>query len=98
VEKEKRRREEHRTADEGGRQAGRRCKGKASEREREGESSRVSMVCPSALAEHFTYSPLLHTFTPLSPSAVIRAAAFHNLRFSPSFCPFLPLTYMPTTY
>jgi hypothetical protein len=81
VEKEKRRREEHRTADEDGRQAG---DAKEGEREREGESSRVSMVCPSALAKHSTYCPLLHTFTPLSPCAVIRAAAHHNRRFYPS--------------
>jgi hypothetical protein len=41
VEIEKRRREEHRTADEGGRQAGRRCKGRrARERERERERGR----------------------------------------------------------
>jgi hypothetical protein len=83
VKKGKRRREEHRKADEGGRQAGRQAmQRKASEREREGErereSSRVSMVCPSDLAKHFTYCPLLQTFTPLSPCAVIRAAAPHN--------------------
>jgi hypothetical protein len=87
VEKEKRRREEHRTADEDGRQAGRQAgdaKEGEREKEREGESSRVSMVCPSALAKHFTYCPLLHTFTPLSPCAVIRAAAHNNRRFYPS--------------